>query len=154
LAIDPTPRHQRIGDHGLYVTRDLSELSESHDLNSGCSVGDGSTAPPDGRLSLPNPGPQQYYQISQLTKNSWDITRHVRIIPSPFNEREADEYILHFEKVSLSLGWLKESLTMLLQCVSGGKTQDIYSALAIDLCSQDDEVKWAILKTYELVPET
>ena len=77
----------------------------------------------------------------------------MRIIPSPFNEREADEYILHFEKVSLSLGWTKESLTMLLQCVSGGKTQDIYSALAIDLCSQDDEGKWEILKTYELVPE-
>ena len=33
---------------------------ENHDLNSGCSVGDDSTAPPSGRLSPPNPGPQQY----------------------------------------------------------------------------------------------
>ena len=41
-------------------TRELSNLSESHDLNSGCSVGDDSTAPPSGRLSPPNPGPQQY----------------------------------------------------------------------------------------------
>ena len=41
-------------------TRELSDLSESHDLNSGCSVGDDSTAPPSGRLSPPNPGPQQY----------------------------------------------------------------------------------------------
>ena len=44
----------------LSVTRDLSELSESHDLNSGCSVVDYSTAPPSGRLSPPTPGLQQF----------------------------------------------------------------------------------------------
>ena len=104
-------------------------------------------------LEIKNGFKTSSHPISLSTsQKSWDYTRHVRLV-QPFNEREVDKYFLHFEKVAQTLQWPQESLTMLLQSVFLGNAQDIYSPLAINLCAQDDEVKTAILRVYELVPE-
>lgn len=42
---------------------------------------------------------------------------------------------------------------MLSQAVLSGKAQKTYAALAVDECRNDETVKEAILKAYELVPE-
>lgn len=46
----------------------------------------------------------------------FDVTKHVRLVP-PFQERDADNYFLHFEKVAENLKWSEEFWTMLLQSV-------------------------------------
>uniref|UniRef100_UPI00358E6DB6 uncharacterized protein n=2 Tax=Myxine glutinosa TaxID=7769 RepID=UPI00358E6DB6 len=90
---------------------------------------------------------------STTSQNSWDVGRHVRLVP-PLNEKEVAKFFLHFDKVAQMLKWPVGSWTMLVQSVLVGKAQDIYSALPIDQCADNYEiVKRAILKAYELVPE-
>ena len=58
----------------------------------------------------------------------FDVTKHIRLVP-PFQEKEVDKYVLHFEKVAENLKWQKEHWTLLLQSVIIGKAQEIlYSA--------------------------
>ena len=83
----------------------------------------------------------------------FDVTKHVRMVP-PFQEREVDQYFLHFEKIATNCGWPKDSWTMLLQSVLVGKAREIYSQLSIELSANYDTVKELILNGYELVPET
>ena len=75
------------------------------------------------------------------------------IFVPPFQDTEVDKYFLHFEKIASSLEWPKEVWTLLLQSVLLGKAREVYSALSVDLSSDYDVVKAAILKAYELVPE-
>jgi len=70
-----------------------------------------------------------------------------------FREKEVDKYFQHFEKVADSLKWPKEYWTMLLQSSFVGKAREIYSSLPVEKCNDYDEVKKAVLKAYELVPE-
>ena len=71
----------------------------------------------------------------------------------PFQEREVDQYFLHFEKIATNCEWPKDSWTMLLQSVLVGKAREIYSQLSIELSANYDTVKELILNGYELVPE-
>ena len=71
----------------------------------------------------------------------------------PFQEKEVDKYLAHFEKVADSLNWPKESWVLLLQSVLVGKAQEIYGSLSVEQSSNYEHVKEAILKAYELVPE-
>ena len=82
----------------------------------------------------------------------FDVTKHVRLVP-PFQEKEADMYFLHFEKVAENLKWPKEHWTLLLQSVINGKAREIYTQLTVEQSSSYDTVKELILKAYELVPE-
>ena len=82
----------------------------------------------------------------------FDITKHIRLVP-PFQEKEVDKYVLHFEKVAENLKWPKEHWTLLLQSVIIGKAREIYTQLTIQQSSSYDTVKELILKAYELVPE-
>ena len=43
----------------------------------------------------------------------FDVTKHIRLVP-PFQEKEVDKYILHFEKVAENLKWPKEHWALLL----------------------------------------
>ena len=81
------------------------------------------------------------------------MSKHIRFVP-PFQDSEVDKYFLHFEKVASSLEWPKEVWTLLLQSTLIGKVREVYSALLVDQSSDYEVVKGAILKTYELVPET
>uniref|UniRef100_UPI003590198A uncharacterized protein n=1 Tax=Myxine glutinosa TaxID=7769 RepID=UPI003590198A len=89
---------------------------------------------------------------STPSQNTWDVGRHVRLVP-PFNEKEVANFFSHFEKVAQLLNWPEESWTILVQSVLVGKAQDIYSALPIDQCADYEVLKKTIPKAYELVPE-
>ena len=84
--------------------------------------------------------------------HKFDITKHVRMVP-PFQEREVDQYFLHFEKIATNCEWPKDSWTMLLQSVLVGKAREIFSQLSVELSANYDTVKELILNGYELVPE-
>ena len=85
-------------------------------------------------------------------QTGFDAAKNIRLVPK-FQEHEVDQYFVHFEKIATSLKWPKESWTLLLQSVFIGKAREIYSAMPLDKCSNYDEVKQAVLKAYELVPE-
>ena len=82
----------------------------------------------------------------------FDVTKFIRLVP-PFQERDVDQYFLHFEKIANSLKWPKEYWCLLLQSVFVGKAREIYSQLSVVQASDYDYVKELILKGYELVPE-
>ncbi|XP_065902416.1 uncharacterized protein [Dysidea avara] len=92
--------------------------------------------------STPSPGPPLPF----------DVSKHIRFVP-PFQEKEVDKYFLHFEKVATSLVWPKNVWMVLLQSVLIGKGREVYSAMSVEQSGQYDNVKQAILKAYELVPE-
>ena len=71
----------------------------------------------------------------------------------PFQEKEVDKYFAYFEKVADSLNWPKESWVLLLHSVLVGKAQEIYGYLSVEQSSNYENVKEAILRAYELVPE-
>ena len=84
--------------------------------------------------------------------SAFDPARNIRLVP-PFQEKEVDKYFAHFEKVADSLNWPKESWVLLLQSVLVGKAQEIYGSLSVEQSSNEEHVKRAILKAYELIPE-
>ena len=88
----------------------------------------------------------------EALEKKFDVTKHIRLVP-PFQEKEVDQYFLHFEKVAKNLNWPKENWTMLLQSVLSGKAREIFTQLSVDQASNYDTVKTLILKGYELVPE-
>ena len=47
---------------------------------------------------------------------AFDNARNIRLV-LPFQEKEVDKYFAHFEKVTDSLNWPKESWVLLLQSV-------------------------------------
>ena len=46
----------------------------------------------------------------------FDVTKFIRLVP-PFQEKDVDQYFLHFEKIANSLKWPKEFWCLLLQSV-------------------------------------
>ena len=72
---------------------------------------------------------------------------------SPFQKHEANEFFLHFEKVTANLHWLSEIKAMLLQSVLIGKACEVYSALSVEQGSDYSLVKSEILSAYELIPQ-
>ncbi|CAB4031507.1 Hypothetical predicted protein [Paramuricea clavata] len=84
--------------------------------------------------------------------HKFDVTKHVRMVP-PFQEREVDQYFLHFEKNATNCEWPKDRWTMLLQSVLLGKAREISSQLSVELSANYDTVKELILNGYKLVPE-
>ncbi|PIK59693.1 putative zinc finger protein [Apostichopus japonicus] len=82
----------------------------------------------------------------------FDASRYIKLVPK-FTEIEVDKYFQHFEKVAANMKWPKEVCTLLLQNSFVGKAREVYSALLMEKSENYDEVKQAILKAYELVPE-
>ena len=78
----------------------------------------------------------------------FDVTKHIRLFP-PFQEKEADKYFLHFEKVAENLKWPKKHWTLLLQSFVIGKARELYTKLSLEQSSDYDKVKELILKDYE-----
>ena len=56
-------------------------------------------------------------------------------------------------KIATSLEWPKEFWILLIQSVLIRKAREIHSVLLVEKNAQYEEVKQAILKAYELVPE-
>lgn len=82
----------------------------------------------------------------------FDASKNIRFVP-PFNERDVDRYFILFERVASTLKWPKNVWTLLLQCVSSGKVQKVYSSLPAEDSLDFDKVKAAVLVAYELVLE-
>lgn len=78
--------------------------------------------------------------------------RHIRLVP-PFIEKDVEKYFPHFERVAMVSKWPQNVWTLLLQSVLVGKAQEAYSALSIEESSDNETVKNAILRAYELIPE-
>ena len=97
-------------------------------------------------------GKSKSKSLPLATSMVFDVTKHIRLVP-PFQEKEVDNYFLHFEKVAENLKWPKEHWTLLLQSVVIGKAREIYTQLSLEQSSDYDTVKELILKAYELVPE-
>ena len=51
---------------------------------------------------------------------AFDINKQARLLPK-FVDENANEYIAHFERTAVNLGWLRECSAMLLQTVLIGK---------------------------------
>ncbi|XP_072918546.1 uncharacterized protein [Hemitrygon akajei] len=85
-------------------------------------------------------------------EEGFDISRALRLVP-PFEETDVDSYFLLFEKVAGNQQWPREQWVALLQSVLRGKAQRVYAALPTERDGNYDQVKEAILRGYELVPE-
>ena len=64
-----------------------------------------------------------------------------------------DKYFQHFEKIASNLEWPIEAWPTVLQTVLKGKVQVTYASLSITDSANNDTVKRAILRSYEMVPE-
>jgi len=82
----------------------------------------------------------------------FDITKFIRLVPK-FNEDDVAKFFISFEKVATQLEWPKEHWAIMLQVSLTGKAQVAYSCLSVEVSGDYEEVKKAILKAYELVPE-
>ena len=82
----------------------------------------------------------------------FDFSKHIRLV-LPFQQKKVDKYFIHFEKIASSLEWPKEIWTLLLQSVLIRKAMEIDSTISVEKSTRYEEVQWAILKVYELVPE-
>ena len=74
------------------------------------------------------------------SESKFDVTKFIRLVP-PFQEKDVDQYFLHFEKIAKSLKWPKEYWCLLLQSVFVGKAREIYSQLSVVQASDYDYVK-------------
>ena len=92
------------------------------------------------------------HNTSAITQHEFDVSKYVKLVPH-FNEKDVENYFLHFEKIAINLKWPKSMWCMLLQSHLVGKSQEIYSSLTVEQCSDYDFVKPEVLKAYELVPE-
>ena len=91
-------------------------------------------------------------KLKQKIEYNFNVTKHIRLLP-PFQEKEADKYFVHFEKIAENLHWPTEHWTLLLQSVLIGKAREIYIQLGVEQSHNYETVKKLILKGYELVPE-
>jgi len=91
---------------------------------------------------------------SQSASNSlaFDVCSNIALVP-PFRETEVEAYFSAFECIATALQWPKEAWPLLLQCRLVGKAQEACAALSIEDSLSYTQVKQAILRTYELVPE-
>ena len=91
-------------------------------------------------------------QLDSAQSHDFDVGRYTRFIPV-FHEKDVDNYFILFERVATTLKWPKNMWTVMLQCVLTGKAQEVYDALSEEVSLDYEQVKVAILRAYELVPE-
>lgn len=85
-------------------------------------------------------------------ETNFEVSRHISLVPQ-FRETEVDSYFSVFERIASTLHWPKEVWPLLLQCKLMGKAQDVCATLSLEDSVNDEVVKLAILRAYELVPE-
>ncbi|XP_073732325.1 uncharacterized protein [Misgurnus anguillicaudatus] len=87
-----------------------------------------------------------------MAETDFDVNKCIRLIP-PFSERDVDKYFVLFERVATTLKWPADIWPLLLQCVFTGKAQEAYASLSPEASLNYNQVKSAVLRSYELVPE-
>lgn len=81
-----------------------------------------------------------------------DLTRYLKMVPK-FDEKDPDQFFLHFEKLATQCKWDPKIWVLLIQSSLVGRAQEVYTSLGIEECKDYETVKGTILKTYEMVPE-
>ncbi len=95
---------------------------------------------------------RQLSRDSATMETDFDVNKCIHLIP-PFSERDVDKYFVLFERVATTLKWPTEIWPLLLQCVFTDKAQEAYASLSPEASLDYDQVKSAVLRSYELVPE-
>lgn len=101
----------------------------------------------DGRLSGDFLRGEEY----PVGSKSSDLVANLRLVPK-FNEQDPDVFFSMFERVAETRAWSDSEQILLLQSVLTGKAQEAYVSLRRDNLAYR-EVKAAVLKAFELVPE-
>ncbi|XP_033972270.1 uncharacterized protein LOC117471407 isoform X1 [Trematomus bernacchii] len=83
---------------------------------------------------------------------SFDVSRHISLVPV-FRESEVEIYFGAFERIAAALRWPEDVWAILLQCKLVGKAQEACSYLSVEDSLVYENVKGAVLRAYELVPE-
>ncbi len=91
--------------------------------------------------------------LPEYSEECFDVLGNLRLLPK-FNERDPETFFSLFEYVAESRKWPESACTLMLQCVLTGRAQEAYSALSFADSQNYLSVKSAVLKAYELVPET
>lgn len=87
-----------------------------------------------------------------VESSAFDVSKHISLVP-PFRESEVESYFGVFERMAIALLWPKDVWAILLQCKLVGKAQEACSTLSLEDSLVYENVKAAILRVYELVPE-
>lgn len=80
------------------------------------------------------------------------VNSNLKFVPK-FNEEDPDIFFTLFERIAELQDWSEENRVLLLQCVLTGKAQLVFFALSKEDCQDYDQIKSAVLKAYECVPE-
>jgi len=89
---------------------------------------------------------------AQVEAQERDIGRYLKFVPK-FEEKEVEQFFLHFEKLAKQFAWKPESWVLLIQGSLVGRAQEVYTSLSIEDSKSYEKVKEAVLTAYELVPE-
>ena len=121
---------------------DMQERMKAMDLEIARARGGAATL-----ATLPEPRPRE------AGHDTFDVTKHLKMVPK-FDEENLESFFDAFSKVARSLAWPENKYIILLQSVLKGRAQETYAAMSYEDCQNFDTVKEAILKAYELVPES
>lgn len=90
--------------------------------------------------------------VSGSNDEGFAIFRNLRLVPK-FNEKNPDTFFSLFERVADVRNWPESVCTLMLQHVLTGKAQEAYASLGSEDSKKYSEVKKAVLKAFELVPD-
>ena len=104
-------------------------------------------------LNLLNDGATASPVVSDVSIPIKDLDRFVKFIPI-FEESDIENYFTAFEKNAVVLSWDKTIWSFLVQIKFVGKARQVYLSLPDTVSSNYYLLKKAILKAYDLVPES
>ncbi len=91
-------------------------------------------------------------EIRSSSNTTFDVSKNIALVPA-FRESEVEGYFSAFERIAVALHWPRDVWAILLQCKLTGKAQEACAALSVEDSLCFDQVKSAVLRVYELVPE-
>lgn len=77
---------------------------------------------------------------------------NLRLVPQ-FNDRDPEAFFVLFERVARAREWSDADCALMLQCVLTGRAQEAFSSMSLADSSDYKNIKSAVLRAYELVPE-
>lgn len=92
------------------------------------------------------------FRLPSEAAATFNVGKHISLVPL-FREAEVEAYFAAFERIAHALHWPHEMWAILLQCKLTGKAQEACASLSIEESLIYDNVKSAVLRVYELVPE-
>lgn len=100
-------------------------------------------------------GTDSYAQSTSFSSrgiSGFDVVGNLWLVPK-FCERDPDSFFVFFERIADACKWPDAARALMLQTVLTGKAQEAYLSLTVEDSQGYVEVKAAVLKAYERVPE-